>query len=169
MVDYFRTIVTSQFEAALHMLHDCLEHCPAAHWEGKVAAYRFWEVAYHVSSFADYYLSESEAAFVPRAFHPPQAPGAEFNDEPMPNPSLGRAELLAYVQTCRRKAVDALAAETEESLRAPARFRRREAMSRGELHLYNLRHVQHHTGQLSAYVRRVEPGADPRWFGRGWA
>lgn len=33
--------------------------------------------------------------------------------------------------------------------------------ARGELHLYNLRHVQHHTGQLSAYLRRI--GQVPRW------
>jgi hypothetical protein len=169
MTSFIKDILTSQFEAALHMLHDCLEKCPAAHWEGRVASYRFWEVAYHVLSFADYYLSESEAAFVPRPFHPPQEPGAEFNDEPTPNPAMGRADLSAYVQTCRRKMADALAAETEATLRAPARFRRREAMSRGELHLYNLRQVQHHTGQLSACVRCVVPGAVPTWFGRGWA
>ena len=35
--------------------------------------------------------------------------------------------------------------------------------SRLELHLYNLRHIQHHTGQLSAYLRRVVPElAEPK-------
>src|SRR5829696_7018152 len=135
MVDYLRSILVAQFEAALHMLHDCVERCPAAHWEQRVANYPFWYVTYHVLSFVDYYLAASEAAFVPRPFHPPQEAGAEFNDEPAPEPAMGRAEILAYVQTCRQRAIDALAAETEASFRAPAQFRRRTAMSRGELHL----------------------------------
>jgi hypothetical protein len=161
-------ILRAQAEAALHMLHDCVEKCPPAHWEGKVAHYPFWHVAYHALSYFDFYLSPTEADFAPRAFHPPQEPGGWFNDEPAPDPALTAGQVLDYLQACRKKLVETLAAETDDSLRAPAQFRRREAMSRGELHLYNLRHVQHHVGQLSAYLRRVDPEIDPKWFSRGW-
>jgi uncharacterized damage-inducible protein DinB len=45
-------------------------------------------------------------------------------------------------------------------------------LSRGELHIYNIRHVQHHAGQMSAYLRRVDGAlADPKalpWVGTGW-
>jgi hypothetical protein len=44
-------------------------------------------------------------------------------------------------------------------------------ITRGELHIYNLRHVQHHAGQLSAYLRRVDPALDRRalpWIETGW-
>jgi hypothetical protein len=40
------------------------------------------------------------------------------------------------------------------------------------LHIYNIRHVQHHSGQLSAYLRRIGAGInDPKalpWIGTGW-
>lgn len=39
-------------------------------------------------------------------------------------------------------------------------------------HIYNLRHIQHHTGALSAYLRRVDPRlqdrAALRWVRMGW-
>ena len=57
-----------------------------------------------------------------------------------------------------------LDAETEGSLGGPSGFARR-AFSRLEMHLYNLRHIQHHTGQLSAFLRRA--GVDTRWVGAG--
>jgi hypothetical protein len=150
------------------MLHDCVTRCPPHLWESRIAHYRFCDVAYHVLSFTDYYLSPTDSAFVPRDFHPPLAPGQEFNDEPLPDPPLTPAQIHAYILTCRQEARDAIAAETEHTLAAPAAFRRREKMSRAELHLYNLRHLQHHTGQLSAHLRRTTPATNPRWIGSGW-
>ena len=40
--------------------------------------------------------------------------------------------------------------------------------SRGELHLYNIRHVQHHVGQLSAYLRRIVEDGEQWWVKTGW-
>lgn len=62
-------------------------------------------------------------------------------------------------------------AETPDSLAAPSGFSWR-PFSRGELHLYNLRHIQHHTGALSAYLRRVDASLKDRktlsWVRMGW-
>jgi hypothetical protein len=75
------------------------------------------------------------------------------------------------VEICRRKLVETLAAETPESLAAPSGFSRL-SFSRGELHLYNLRHIQHHTGALSAYLRRVDASLKDSkavdWVRKGW-
>jgi uncharacterized damage-inducible protein DinB len=68
---------------------------------------------------------------------------------------------------CRRKALDTLSAETAESLWGPSGFPGRPA-TRAELHVYNIRHVMHHAGQLSAFLRRVDASIDPRWVGSGW-
>lgn len=38
MTEYFKQILTSQFEASLAMLNQCIEHCPQQHWEGKIAS-----------------------------------------------------------------------------------------------------------------------------------
>ena len=166
-MEFVRTILIGQFEAALCMLEQSLRACPPEHWEGKIANGTFRWVAYHTLFWVDVYLSPGdEEEFVLRDFH--HEGGDEREDRVCPG--LGKEEALAYVGICRQKMLEALAAETAESLQGPSGFRYR-IMTRGELHIYNLRHVQHHTGQLSAYLRRVDPtlsGQDLRWVGTGW-
>jgi hypothetical protein len=166
MTDYLKQILSKQFEAALCMFHECVTRCPAEQWDGRVAKYPFWQVAYHTLCFVDLYLSPDEATFAFRVadFHPHGA--SEFDDE-HPSRRFTQRELLDYVAICRAKARDVLSAETDASLQGASGFPGRPA-TRGELHLYNLRHIMHHTGQLSAYLRRVDPSIDPRWVGSGW-
>jgi hypothetical protein len=167
MIDYVQRIIAAQYDAALCMLRQCLEACPPEHWEGKVASGKFRWVAYHTLFFTDYYLSPSEQEFALRDVH--QRGGDERGSEACPG--LDQHDALAYLATCRAKMQQVLAGETRESLEGPSGFVYRR-FSRGELHLYNIRHIQHHTGQLSAYLRRVDEHCrDPRslpWVGSGW-
>jgi hypothetical protein len=169
MIDYMKTILTAQFEAALCMLDHCIRECPPEHWEGKVANRTFRWVAYHTLFWVDVYLSPGdEEDFVLRDLH--SRGGDERKDELL-NPGLQKEECLAYVAICRQKLLEALAAETEESMQGPCGVASRK-ITRGELYIYNLRHVQHHVGQLSAYLRRVDSalGASDAlpWIGSGW-
>jgi len=167
MLDYAKQIITGQFEAALSMLRDCVEVCPAEHWEEKIATISFRQVAYHALFFVDFHLSPNEESFQLRDFH------HEGGDERSPPPSAGmnQEQSLAYAAICRQKAIETLASETVESLKGPSGFDRRK-MSRGELHIYNIRHVQHHTGQLSACLRRLGEAYQDRsvlpWVPTGW-
>jgi hypothetical protein len=164
MIEHVRKILAAQFEAALAMLNDCVQKCPPEQWDGLVAKYPFWQVAYHTLCFVDLYLSPSEKAFEMREIHPQG--WREFNDE-FPSRRFDKAELTAYLAICRTKAVETLVQMTEESFQADSGFGRLH-ISRGELHIYNLRHLQHHTGQLSAFLRRNDQAADPTWVGSGW-
>jgi hypothetical protein len=67
---------------------------------------------------------------------------------------------------CRQKAIKVIAAETEASLKGPCRFARR-TITRAELHVYNMRHVQHHAAQLSLRLR-LNAKIDIPWIGSGW-
>lgn len=167
MTDYLRHVLTGQFEAALCMLNECIERCPPEHWEGRVANLSFRQIAYHTLFFTDLYLSPSEAAFELRELH---LSGGDER-EPLASPGLPQDETLKYLAICREKMLAVIAAESPESLQGPSGFTYRQ-FSRGELYLYNIRHVQHHTGQLSAYLRRVdEPSRDRHalpWIGTGW-
>src|SRR5581483_9403349 len=167
MIEYVRTILTGQFEAALCMLNQCVEACPPEHWEGKIANDSFRQVAYHTLFFTDLYLSPNEDAFVLRDLH--QRGGDERN--PTTGAGLPKDETLTYITMCRQKMIETLARETREVLEGPSGFSWRQ-ISRGELHIYNLRHVQHHTGQLSASLRKLgDAFKDPKllpWFGTGW-
>jgi len=160
-----KTILTAQFEAALCMLNDCIEKCPEEHWDGLIAKYPFWQVAYHTLCFVDCYLTPGgNAAFKPRAeFHPK---GMEEYDAEYPSRRFSQAELKAYMAVCREKLGSVMQAETRETLEGPSEFPWL-PMTRAELHLYNIRHVQHHTGQLGAFLRKngVDMG---RWVKRGW-
>jgi hypothetical protein len=165
MIEHVKRMLAGQFEAALCMMNDCLAKCPSDQWDGRVAKYPFWQVAYHTLCFADLYLTESEAAFALRGdLHP--AGWSEFHDE-FPSRRFDERELAAYLAICRQKAVETIAAETAESLGRPTGFHWLR-FSRLELHVYNIRHIQHHAGQMSAFLRRVDGAIDPRWVGTGW-
>jgi len=166
MIDYLRKILTGQFEASLCMMNECLETCTQEHWDGKIAKYPFWHLVYHTLCFVDLYLSPSEQSFTFRDLHP-----QGWKEFDYPSRRFDKKELTEYLVICRRKAVETLASETPESLERESGFHWL-PFTRGELHVYNLRHVQHHTGQLSAYLRRVDAALqDPkamRWVRSGW-
>jgi hypothetical protein len=167
VIDYLKQILTAQFEASLAMLNQCIQACPPQHWEGKIAHDTFRKVAYHTLFFTDLYLSPSEESFQLRDLH--HRGGDERG--PVLSPGLAKDDTLSYVTIVRQKVSESLAAETPQSLQGPSGFSWRK-FSRGELHVYNIRHIQHHAGQLSAYLRRVDPSLSDRkalpWIGSGW-
>ncbi len=167
MIEFVRQILAGQFEAALAMLKQCVAACPAEHYEGKIANDSFRYVAYHTLFFCDYYLARTEEAFELRDLH--TRGGDERGAEA--SPGLSQEETLAYAEICHEKLQTTLAGETLETLQGPSGFARRK-ISRAELYIYNLRHIQHHAGQLSAYLRRMDAKlSDPkelRWIGGGW-
>lgn len=169
MIEYVKTVLTGQFEAALCMLDQSIRSCPPELWEGKIANRTFRWAAYHTLFWVDMYLSTGdEDAFVLRDVH---HLGGDERDDSADNPGLGKKETLAYVTTCRRTMLETLAAETADSIQGPSGFAYRPT-TRGELHLYNIRHVQHHTGQLDAYLRRTSPALSDSdalpWIGTNW-
>jgi hypothetical protein len=167
METLLRGILTSQYEAALAMVKDCIAAAGEEHWEGTIATATCRQIAYHTLFWTDYYLSTSEDAFCLRELH------HRGGDERRPelSPGLGREETLDYAGICRAKAVEVVAAETRESLEGPSGFSWRKC-SRAELHVYSIRHIQHHAGGMAAYLRRVDPGLAGRealrWVGHGW-
>jgi DinB superfamily len=168
MTEYFKQILTAQFEAALSMLRYAIAACPPEHFEGKIASGSFRWVAYHTLFYVDFYLSTSEETFERRELH--QRGGDERGDAL--NNGLDQVESLAFLDLCHQKMLTAIAAETSESLQGPSGFPWYE-ITRGEFHLNNIRHIQHHTGALYAYLRRVdksfqEPVNPLPWIGSGW-
>ncbi len=167
MTNYVNSILMSQFEAALAMLKQCVQVCPPEHYEGKIANDTFRTIAYHTLFWTDYYLSPGEPSFELRELNHRGGDDRVLAS----SPGLTRDETLSYVEICRQKLVDTLAAETPEILAGPSGVSRF-SFSRGELHLYNLRHIQHHTGALSAYLRRVDPSLQDNkalsWVRMGW-
>jgi hypothetical protein len=157
-ITVIQSAIGGQYGAALTMLHRCVENAEAGTWLAPVGQFPFWHIAYHTLFFADLYLAPEEKAFEPQEFHRadyqflgPQswAPQKKFiADKP-----YDQQTLAAYLQTCRAKAKQVVAGEADAILAGPSGFSWL-PFTRLELHLYNIRHIQHHAGQLGAALRR---------------
>ena len=166
MLELIRASLSSQFGAALAMLLGGLNGADGATWLAPVGSRPFWHTAYHVLFLTDLYLSRDEHSFRPRPFHrenyellstPVWAPERKVTaDEP-----YDAATLTGYVDALRAKAREAIAAETESTLAGPSGFDWL-PFPRLEAYLYNLRHLQHHTGPLVATLRR-QTGKGTPW------
>jgi uncharacterized damage-inducible protein DinB len=161
MSELYKQIVLGQFEAALAMFRQCVARCPEANWEDKIVNGTFRQTAYHTLFFVDFYLSTTEESFELRELH------HRGGDEREPDvcPGLSKEETLAYTEICHERLISQIAVETDATLAGPSGIARRK-ITRAELHIYNMRHVQHHTGAMSAFLRKR--GIDLDWIGRDW-
>lgn len=172
LLDTFKTMFVNQYEAALSMLKACIDGCPETVWNAPVANRRFSQIVFHTMYFTDLYLGfDDEASFRRQPFHRHLAllfadlpPKREPFEDPEPR-FYDRAVLLTYLDFCRRKVAEVMAAETEDTLRGPEIFGY--DLSRAELHIYNIRHINHHSAQLSLRLR-LDTGKGVEWVGSGW-
>jgi hypothetical protein len=157
MITMIRSALVGQYGAALSMLRGCVENVDSAIWLGAVGKFPFWHVAYHTLYYTDLYLSQDEEAFRPQTFHrdgynflgpQPWAPGMRV----VADLPFDKAMLITYLDAARVKAKSTVDGETETTLAGPSGFTWL-GFTRLESHLYNLRHIQHHCGQLAAVLR----------------
>ena len=157
--------LTSQFRASLAMLRSTIDSCPEDLWKREKDRNPFWALAYHAIFFAHLYLSPSEEEFTP---FQRQAAGREgFGRSDLddwttltPDDVYAKEDVLAYLGHVD-SAVERLFASKPFDAESGFHWL---TFSRGEAHLYNLRHVQHHAGQLAERLRQ-ELDAGTRWVG----
>jgi hypothetical protein len=169
MLDIYKDLIASQFEAALCTLDICIDRCPDESWDAPVANLAFCQAVFHVLFFTDYYLGSEEQDLLQQPFHQQHKDYFRDYEELQPRKQellYDRPTTKSYLQHCRSKAADVIAAETAELLNGPSGFKARE-FSRAELHLYSIRHIQHHAAQLSLRLR-LDHGVDVPWVGSGW-
>jgi len=156
-----REAVARQFGAALAMLENAIVACPDELWGDRSREPKFWYVAFHTLFWLDLYLSDGAEGFAP-----PEPFGLEELDPAgvLPPRVYAQAELLAYLAHGRARLRTGLAALTGEAANARIRIGSFDGRA-AELMLYNLRHVQHHTGQLNLLLRQAGL-APPRWVRR---
>lgn len=169
ILDTFKELIANQFEAAFCTLNLCIDRCPEIAWEAPVANHKFCQVVFHTLFFADFYLGPNEGSFRKQPFHHDHADlfrdYEEFEDRE-PTLLYDKPSTKTYLEHCRQKASETIGSETAESLAARAGFARR-TFSRAELHVYNIRHIQHHAAQLSLRLR-LDAQQDIPWIGSGW-
>jgi hypothetical protein len=169
MLDTFKELTVSQFEAALCTLNTCIDRCPQSAWQARVGNYAFSQVVFHTLLFTDLYLGADVASLRAQPFHVSNADFfanyEEFEDH-VPRNLYERAPVKRYLEHCRQKVGEVIRGESEQTLGGPSGFEWRK-FTRAELHVYSLRHVQHHAAQLSLRLR-LDHAVDIPWIGSGW-
>lgn len=152
----------SQYHASLAMLLEAIDACPAELWTSDRYVNPFWQVAYHTLFYTHLYLQPSEADFVAWERHRPEhnrfAAGPDAAAALRP---YSVDEIRSYGRHCHDlvdPAVDRL------DLTAPASGFWWYRMSKLEHQFVNLRHLQHHTGQLADRLRQAA-NRGVRWVG----
>jgi len=139
------------------MLHQAIAAFPEPLWiAGEPNS--SWRIAYHALFFTDLYLSPASDAFV--AWEKHRSGSERFTDATIK--PYAKAEVLEYC--------DGLNAGVNTRVRALALDGASGfdwlTMTRLEVHLYNLRHLAHHEGQLADRLR-VGSGLGVPWTRRG--
>ena len=157
---------TSQHLAALAMLTEALRACPETLWNDPAYPNRFWHVGYHTLFYTDLYLHPSEADFKPWTHHRDGYQNLGPSPEPPHEPPdlghpYGQAELLDFAGEL---AAGVAARVVTLDLTAESGFSWL-PFNKFELQIYNIRHLQHHTGQLIDRLRSAA-GSGSDWIGR---
>ena len=155
--DSIRSAFDTQYQAGLDMLEAAVRACPDDAWDSDAHVNRFWHIAYHALFYVHLYLFQSLSERSPWSGH---REGAQnLGQEVGP---YSRDSILEYLAFCRDHARSRIAKLdlTAESGFPWLTFGPVERLA------YNLRHLQHHTGQLSERIRQ-DTGNGVRWVGRG--
>lgn len=169
MLELVQKMLIGQYEAALSTLGRAVQQCPAELWSRPVARFPFCQTAYHTLFFTDLYLGLDLESFRSQAFHrehPDLFGDYEQIEDRDPVCVYDKSPIMTYLHFCRAKAIEVITAETAASLAAADTFQRK-LSSRAELHLYNIRHIQHHAAQLILKLR-ADPDLKMPWIGSGW-
>ncbi len=169
MLDHFKQLTISQYKAALQTIEDIVNQCPDEQWAGKVANNSFNESVFHVLFFADLYLGDDLDEFKSQEFHLQHS--SEFGDyeelQPkIPENTYTKAFVKEYLEHCRRKVDLVVGNQTEDELKAESGIPWQE-ITRGELHINNIRHLQHHAAQLIMRLR-LDTQVDIGWVKAGF-
>lgn len=147
-----------QFAVSIDSLGAALRQCPDELWEERLWADEpdqwvaegfasFWYLGYHTLFWLDLYLTGVEEGFVP----PPPFDLVEMEaNETLPR-TYTRAELLDYLELCRRRCQETIASLSTEQAHRICRFPWGEVPF-AELLLYTMRHVQEHASQLHLFL-----------------
>jgi len=159
MRSHWQALINRQFAAAIQMIRSAIEACPDQVWDDRADGSPFWHLAYHALFYIDFYLSDDEKTFQAMDFHENNAqmlPGDHREYAGIvttPEKAFRKDQLLDYADHCLRKCGETFEKLTDERALERCGFWWYK-LNVGEFLLNNLRHAQHHAGQLILLLRR---------------
>jgi len=134
--------IISQYLASLEMLRHTITGCPEDLWDRDEDRNRSWHIAYHALFYTHLYLQDSLAAFTPWAKHRPRY--ERLDPLPQDAEPYDKATVLEYLAFCQAQVADRV---PQVQLDGESGFHWL-PFTKFELQLYNIRHIQQHTGEL---------------------
>ena len=164
-----RSILKSQYHAALAMLRETVERCPDDLWSDAEHLNSFWQIAYHTLFFAHLYLQPNEAAFQPWEHHQAQVQhedglaGPRDPESPLPliPEPYTRDQVLTYWNVCNELVDDAV---DRLNLHDPFSGFSWYEVPKVEHQIISIRHIQHHAAQLADRLRSAAD-VGTKWVG----
>ncbi len=161
----YHDAIRSQYLASLEMLKQAVAKCPESMWNDPGDKMQFWRIAYHALFYTHLYLAGTEKNFRPWSGHRKdyQYLGA-ISGPPDRLPEIGepfnQPDILAYLAEVQAH-VDEMTPGLD--LEAESGFSWL-PFGKLELQLYNIRHLQQHTGELMERLGS-RAGIDIDWVG----
>jgi len=160
-----KEIIRSQYLSTLEMLNQAIIQCPDDLWADTKFNNQFWQIAYHALFYTHLYLQPTEEDFIPGKMHYENAhrfssPEPDSSAEGEAVGSYQKGEMLEFLDFCRQEVdtqVAALNLEAESGFPWIP-------FNKQELQFYNIRHLQHHTGELCERLGTLA-NIDIKWVG----
>ncbi len=160
--------LVSQFIASLITLENCINSCPIEEWNNGHGDYPFFQVVFHTLFYCDYYLSKNEEIFKHQEFHRKYKETFADYEEleyKLPVRLYGNEFIKEYMEYCKEKVrVEIKDLRIEELLNV--REDDIKKMSKFELYIYVIRHIQHHAAQLGLRIQFITK-KEMKWVSRG--
>ncbi len=168
MLDKIKESLWRQFGASIDMLENVILMSPEDFIHKNK---QFFYIIFHNLIFLDYYMTVPPKDFIPKlpfTIREANEIPKEAIDDLIPDREYTKTELVVYLKQCREKGYQIIHSLTEDKLND--RFIEDldvDAMDYPvlEILLYNMRHVQHHTGQLNLLLRQ-NLQQSPKWVFR---
>lgn len=165
MLETMKSLISNQMKAGLDTLKYCIEICPDSEWQKAHKDAPFSQVAFHTLFYADFYLGKDSVPFKEQSFHTSHIDifkDYEEMEDKIPQNLYEKQFCFDYLTHCITKLKTTVEAETKETLAGESGINFRK-ITRAELYIYNLRHIQHHAAQLGLRIQLVT-GKEMPWF-----
>ena len=128
-------VIQSQYLAALAMLKQAIEKCPAEIWDDPNDTFKFWSKSYHTVFYAHLYMQISEKEFVQWEKHHDPDSGVPFTKD----------EVLEYLEFVENQVAEWVSATDMEAVSSGFHWY---PVNKLEMQFINIRHIQQHAGEL---------------------
>jgi len=155
---------TRQIGAAFKMLEHVIDNANDKTWTARINNMPFWQICYHVLWFTDFYFHADQATFQPQGFDmegihnywiKPDSQMIENQKRP-----ISKSNMKTYCTYAKQKANHFIESIDESYFTTPSPFEWH-GFPKIDLVDYNLRHLQHHVGQLDIILRREQNIGNP--------